>query len=132
MDIESVPYADRNATLLRYTNPTWQERLPDWSDGMARSAGALRAAMAEHVGDPGWKELIGRLRRESPEFEREWNRHEVQPVVGRPTRVHHPEAGELLFNCTQLWFGRRSETRLATMVPADDATRRALDAAWNR
>ncbi|MGI5129284.1 helix-turn-helix transcriptional regulator [Pseudonocardia sp. CA-107938] len=128
-DIESVPFADRNATLLRYTNPAWQARLPDWlSDGMSRSAGALRAAMAEHVDDPGLKDLVARLRRESPEFDREWRRHEVQPITGLVKRVLHPEAGMLLFDCTHLWLGRRSENRLSTMVPADDATRAVMAA----
>ncbi len=125
-DIESVPCTDRNATLLRYTDPAWRRLLPDWSDGVGRSAAALRAAMAEHVGEPGWKELIARLRRESPEFEREWNRHEVQQVHGLPTRVRHPEAGMLMFECTHLWLGRRSDTRLTTLVPVDDITRDVL------
>jgi transcriptional regulator with XRE-family HTH domain len=128
-DIESVPLADRNATLLRYTNPEWQERLPDWSDGMARSAGALRAAMAEHVDDPGLKELVARLRRESPEFDREWDQHEVRPLASLTKRVRHPQAGLLTFECTHLWLGRRSESRLTTMVPVDDHTRAALESA---
>ncbi|SFJ57073.1 hypothetical protein SAMN05421835_106287 [Amycolatopsis sacchari] len=41
-------------------------------------------------------------------------------------RVRHPEAGLLSFDSTHMWFGRRSETRLTTFVPADDETERKL------
>jgi hypothetical protein len=53
----------------------------------------------------------------------------VRPLTSLTKRVRHAEAGLLTFNCTHLWLGRRSESRLTTMVPADDVTRLALIAA---
>jgi transcriptional regulator with XRE-family HTH domain len=117
--IDELPFTERNAMLQCFTNPGWQARLPDWTDGMPHSVAQLRASMAEHIGDPHWKSLVRRLREESAAFDALWNRHDVQPMSNRSKRVLHPEVGVLLFDCTHLWFGRRSEIRLTTFVPAD-------------
>lgn len=120
-DVESVPFEDRNAMLLCFTNAAWQARLPDWSGGMHRSVAQFRASMADHVADPTWKVLVKRLRAESPVFDELWGKHEVQPMRNLRKRVLHP-LGEMTFDCTHLWFGRRSETRLTSFTPADDRT----------
>jgi hypothetical protein len=95
---------------------------------MPRSVAQLRAAMAEHVGEPSWKSLVKRLRQESPEFEVLWNQHDVQPFRNLTKRFVHPEAGLLSFDYTHLWFGRRDDTRLTTCTPADADTEAKLRA----
>lgn len=120
-DVESVPIEDRNAMLLCFTNPAWQARLPDWSGGMHRSVAQFRASMADHVADPCWKLLVKRLRAESSVFDALWDEHDVQPMRNLRKRVLHP-LGEMTFDCTHLWFGRRSEIRLTTFTPADEIT----------
>ena len=121
-DVGSIPPEDRNAMLLCFTNARWQARLPDWSSGMHRSVAQFRASMAEHLADPCWKSLVKRLRQESPVFEAEWNRHDVQPMLALRKRVIHPTLGTLTYDCQHLWFGRRSEIRLTTFLPADTTT----------
>lgn len=122
MDVGSVPVEERNSMLLAFTNPRWRARLRDWEDGLPRSVAQFRASMAEHVAEPGWKALVKRLRRESPEFEAIWNQHDVQPMRNLTKCFVHPEAGLLSFDYTHLWFGRRSEVRLTTYTPADSET----------
>jgi transcriptional regulator with XRE-family HTH domain len=122
LDVDSLPFEERNSTLQCFTNPRWQERLPDWEQGLARSVGQLRASMAEHIAEPGWKSLVKRLREESPVFADLWDRHEVLPMHNLTKRFVHPEAGLLRFDYTHLWFGRRSETRLTSYTPADEET----------
>jgi transcriptional regulator with XRE-family HTH domain len=128
LEVDDLPFEERNSLLQCFTNPAWQARLPDWKDGMPRSVAQFRAEMAEHVGEPGWKSLIKRLRQESAQFEALWNRHEVQPLRNLTKRFIHPEAGLLSFDYTHLWFGRRSDTRLTTYTPADKETEAKLRA----
>ena len=121
LDVDSVPFEERNSLLQCFTNPAWRARLQDWQDGVPRSVAQFRASMAEHIGEPAWKVLVKRLR-QSEEFEALWNRHEVQPMRNLTKRFRHPEAGLLSFDYTHLWFGRRSEIRMTTYTPADEET----------
>jgi transcriptional regulator with XRE-family HTH domain len=122
LDVDSLPVEERNATLQLFTNPACQERVLDWDERADQVVGQLRAAMAEHVGEPAWKSLIKRLRRESPEFEARWQRHEIQPMRNLTKRFRHRNAGVLNFDYTYLWLGRRSELRMTSYTPADEET----------
>ncbi|OXM74468.1 MULTISPECIES: helix-turn-helix transcriptional regulator [Amycolatopsis] len=128
MDVDSIPFEDRNSLLQCFTNPRWRARLRDWGDGMPRTVAQFRASMAEHIAEPGWKALVKRLRQESPEFEAVWNQHDVQPLCNLTKVFVHPEAGLLTFDFTHLWFGRHSEVRLTTYTPADSETTAKLRA----
>jgi hypothetical protein len=102
--------------------------------GLARArrqvVGQLRAAMAEHVAEPAWKSLIKRLRRESPEFEARWQRHEVKPMKNLTKRFRHETAGVFNFDYTYLWLGRRSPLRLTSYTLTDDETATKLHRAF--
>jgi transcriptional regulator with XRE-family HTH domain len=128
-DVSMLSFEERNTLLQCFTNPAWQARLPDLEDGMPRSVAQFRASMAEHVAEPSWKALVARLRQESPEFEKLWNQHDVQPVRNLTKRFLHPDVGLLSFDYTHLWFGQRSETRMTTYTPADEETAAKLPAA---
>jgi transcriptional regulator with XRE-family HTH domain len=128
-DVGKLPFEERNTLLQCFTNPEWQARLPDLEDGMPRSVAQFRASMAEHVAEPSWKALVTRLRQESPEFEKLWNQHDVQPVRNLTKRFLHPDVGLLSFDYTHLWFGQRSEIRMTTYTPADEETAAKLPAA---
>ncbi|TNC27349.1 helix-turn-helix transcriptional regulator [Amycolatopsis alkalitolerans] len=129
--IDDLPFEERNSLLQAFTNPAWRARIVDWEENVPRVVAEFRAAMAEHVGEPAWKHLVKRLRRESAEFGDLWNRHDVRPMLNLTKRFRHDEAGLLLFDYTHMWFGRNSETRMTTYVPADDETREKLDRYWS-
>lgn len=131
MGIDRLPFEERNSMLQCFTNPEWRVRLVDWAENVPRAVAELRAMMAEHVSEPAWKQLVRRLRRESPEFDVLWNRHDVQPMRNRAKRIRHPDAGLMSFNFTHMWFGRHSETRMTTFVPADEETERKLRLHWS-
>lgn len=128
LNVSSLPAEERNGVLQVFTNPEWRRRLPDWEDRSAQLVGQLRGAMAEHVGEPAWKSLIKRLRRESPEFEACWLRHEVRPMRNLTKRFRLPDLGVLNFEYTYLWLGRRSELRMTTYTPVDEETAKKLRA----
>jgi len=122
MDVSSLPVEERNATVQVFTNPEWQRKMPDWEERADQIVGQLRGLMAEHVAEPAWKSLIKRLRRESPEFEARWQRHEVRPMRNLTKRFLHDQVGVLNFEYTYLWLGQRSELRMTTYTPADEET----------
>ncbi|HVM58361.1 MAG TPA: helix-turn-helix transcriptional regulator [Gaiellaceae bacterium] len=125
--IDGVPPEDRNCLWLMFTHPQWRKTILDWEDTAARMVAQFRAAMAEHVAEPAWKDLVARLHRASPEFAEFWERHEVQPPESRVKRVRHPDVGLLKLEYTYLWLGQRIGTRIVTYTPADDETRKRLD-----
>lgn len=128
--VDDIPFEERNSLLLCFTRPAWRARVVDWDDTAPRSVAQFRAAMAQHVAEPGWKCLVKRLREQSPEFEALWNQHEVQAPRNLTKRFLHPDVGVLRFDYTYLWFGRRSEIRMATYTPADEDTQEKISRAF--
>jgi hypothetical protein len=124
--VEDVPFEDRNILWLMFTSPQWRATIVDWEDTAERMVAQYRAAMAEHVAEPAWKELVARLRRSSPDFAAFWDRHDVQ-VPSAIKRVLHPEVGLLNFHYTYLWLDQRRRTRIVTCTPVDEETRRRLE-----
>jgi transcriptional regulator with XRE-family HTH domain len=121
-DVDAIAFEERNTLLQALTNPQWRKRLPDWETSVPRVVAGFRAAMAEHVAEPAWKCLVKRLRRESPVFERLWNQHDVTAQRIMTKRFLHPDVGLLRFDFAYLYFGRRSESLMATYTPADEET----------
>lgn len=69
-----------------------------------------------------WKQLVKRLKAESPLFAELWPHHDVNSEPIRTKRYLHPDVGLLCFNFTYLYFGRRSEITVSTYTPADAET----------
>ena len=63
--------------LLAYPNEEWRESVVDLPGMQRVMAAKFRASMAEHLAEPAWKALLGRLEAASPEFGEIWARHEV-------------------------------------------------------
>jgi transcriptional regulator with XRE-family HTH domain len=125
--VASLPAEDRNCLWLIFTDPAWRKLNLDWEDSAARMVASFRGAMAEHIAEPAWKNLVARLHRSSPEFPAVWARHDVEAPEGRVKRLQHPTAGLLRLDFTYLWLDRRLGTRIVTYTPADDRTQRRLD-----
>ena len=125
--VAALPAEDRNVLWLIFTDPSWRKLNPDWEDAAARMVANFRAAMAEHVAEPAWKNLVARLHRSSPEFPAMWARHDVESPEGRVKRLQHPTVGLLRLDFTYLWLDRRLGTRIVAYTPVDERTRRRLD-----
>ena len=126
--IDSIPIEDRNHLWLAFTDPRWRRVMVDWDDSVATMVAEYRAAMAQHLDEPAWKTLVARLHRASPEFTAVWERHDVQAAEGRVKRALHPTVGLLTVEYTNLWLGQRLGTRIVVYTPADERTRRRLEA----
>ncbi|MFF7436792.1 helix-turn-helix domain-containing protein [Streptomyces sp. NPDC008122] len=121
-DLDALPREDRNSLWLAFTNEEFRASVTDLPEVMRALAGKLRAAMAEHLAEPAWKELVRRLEEASPEFRELWARHEVVAPGGRVKMIRNARVGLLSFEHTNLWLGPNAGTHLVTYVPVDDAT----------
>ncbi|MDH6131696.1 hypothetical protein P3T37_001070 [Kitasatospora sp. MAA4] len=126
-DLDALPFEERNLIWLIYTNPDFQTCWADLESARTNVVARLRAAMADHVGDPAWKSLLKRLRQASPDFEAAWQRHEVASREGGSKGFVHPEVGLLRMDFTNLWLGLRHYTRMVTYTPADPESRERLE-----
>jgi transcriptional regulator with XRE-family HTH domain len=127
-DLETMPVEDRNALWLAFTHPDWRAVIVDWDESVARMVAEYRAAMAEHLDDPAWKTLVSRLHRASPEFTAVWERHDVQGIESRTKRARHPLVGLLRMDYTNLWLDQRHGMRIVAFTPADEESRRKVEA----
>jgi transcriptional regulator with XRE-family HTH domain len=127
-DLEAIPIEERNVLWLVFTNPSWRRVIVDWDESVGNLVAEYRAAMAEHLDEPEWKALVTRLHHAAPEFTAFWERHDVQLVESRMKRARHPTVGLLSLVYTHLWLGQRLGTRITAFTPADERTRRKLEA----
>ncbi len=123
---ESLAVEDRNLLFIVLCEPSARELVVDREDEARAMVTEFRAATALLRGDPDLEELIARLRRESPEFERWWSGLDVAGFHSRLRRYDHPRAGRLTFEYQAFepaeWPGLRLVTQLP--VPGDDSTER--------
>jgi hypothetical protein len=120
-DLDSLPFEQRNLVWLVFTSAEYRDRYLD-PDGVKRAVVArLRTGMADHVGDPAWKALLGRLRQASPEFEELWARHDIAALVaGGIKGFVHPVVGPLRMNYTNMFLGPGQGTRVSVYTPSDE------------
>jgi len=78
-----------------FLDPAEQALWPDWEQGTARLVAGFRRSVGGDVDDPRAVELVGELSLASERFARLWARHDVQTLEGMPTRMDHPQLGEL-------------------------------------
>lgn len=126
VDLNLIPVDERNIVWLAFTYPDWACAFVDEGDMHATLVGGLRASMAEHVGEPAWRELVDRLISISPEFAELWERHDVIGPGTRIKMVQHAQHGLLKLESTNLWVGQSGAARVAVYLPSDEDTERKL------
>ena len=108
-----LPCVHKNLLWCAVTEPRARELFLDYDLEIPHLVARLRAAYAQHIGDPEWEEDIRRLTGLSPEFAEMWARHEVAGPTPRTLRFRHPEAGLMTFTRTELdvWPWRTCASR---------------------
>jgi transcriptional regulator with XRE-family HTH domain len=126
-DFDRLPGADRNILWLMFTDPAWRSLLIDWPHDAAWMAAQFRAAMARHVGESHWRELVERLEAASEDFREMWQRHEVATPVSKSKRYMHPREGMVTLNAVSLRLSEAPDCRVVACIPADAASRAAME-----
>ena len=120
-DLDSLPIEERNNLWLAFASADRRALVVDWEEATRRIVGMYRSAMADHVGEPAWNNLVQRLKDSSPEFRELWHRHDVEDrrtspsgcCTRRPGCSHSPTTA-----CGWPPIG----ARLMTYTPRDDRT----------
>jgi hypothetical protein len=125
-DWHSLPCVHKNLLWCAITEPRAREMFLSYDDEIPYMVARLRAAYAQHIGDPEWDEDIRRLAGLSPEFAGLWARHEVAAPAPRTLRFQLPGTGLMTFTRTELDVLSASDLRIAAYTPVDDNTRERL------
>ncbi|MFK4222593.1 helix-turn-helix domain-containing protein [Streptomyces sp. NPDC019890] len=126
-DLDAVPPEDRNCMILAFTNDDWRAAVADVGDVNRTMAAKFRASMAEHLAEPAWTALLGRLETVSEEFREVWARHEVVSQGGRTKLIRNAHVGLLHLEHNNLWLGPTTGARLISYVPLDEQSRERLE-----
>jgi transcriptional regulator with XRE-family HTH domain len=126
-NLDEVPIEQRNCMWLLFTDPVWRKAFVDWDDATSRMTANLRVLYADHMNEPSWKALVGRLRATSPEFAELWARHEVRGIENKRKRYRTQLVGMLHLEATNAWLAPKSGTRLLAYTPGDAETQRRLE-----
>jgi hypothetical protein len=132
IDLDALPVDERNVLWLAFTSEEWRGCIRDVEDQCARLVASFRGAMANHLGERAWQDLLGRLLAQSPQFTRLWERHEIAPPGQRTKLITSPRLGVLRLQSTSLWVNQQGAVRMVVYTPMDDETRSALDLAAER
>lgn len=127
-DMDALPRQERNCMWLAFTHPDWAKSLVDREKVIRAMAAKFRSAMAEHIAEPAWKHMLGRLQQASPEFREIWERHEVmRATTDRTKRFLNTHVGLLHLDYQPMWLGPRPGPRMITYVPEDAESRERLE-----
>lgn len=124
-DLDALDPGERNQLWLFFTHPYWRTICIGSRERSAgHLVGTVRAAMAAHLDDPLWTDLVQRLREASPEFDEVWRRHDV--VDGAlPAKDFRSPVGDLHLQLGRFAVGSGG-ARLMVYTPRDEETRARL------
>jgi transcriptional regulator with XRE-family HTH domain len=111
---------ERNLIWLLFTAPLRQAN-EEWEELARVYLAQFRAGYGRFINDPWWATQIAELSRISPEFREVWACHDVLNVSEGRKTMHHPLAGELIFDF--LWFHTvdPSDLRLLIHTPRSNS-----------
>jgi transcriptional regulator with XRE-family HTH domain len=119
-DFGAVPKAARNHVWMHFMDPARREIFPDWAQSSRLLVAKFRADSARHIGDPQFEDLIGTLRKSSPEFCKAWKKHEVARTgAGRKT-IRNPIVGTMVFEHAVFNPQEAPEQRMILYSPSQD------------
>ncbi|MFD0364834.1 helix-turn-helix transcriptional regulator [Nocardia sp. GCM10030253] len=100
---------DHNCLFTFFTNARHRAMHLHWESVAPTVVAAYRADAAHSPGDPGFDRVVDDLSAVSPEFADLWARHDVAAPAQAVKAVHHPEAGDLIFDMTSLAMADRPD-----------------------
>jgi hypothetical protein len=117
----------RNSLLYCFTQPACCTGFENRAEQRAAMVAQLRAAYGRHVGDPAWTGFIAAMEAASPEFAAMWATQDVAQPASHAKVFRHPLYPRLAMTATSLTVQAAPGTRMVVYVPADHATRQAME-----
>jgi transcriptional regulator with XRE-family HTH domain len=111
----------QNRLRAVFLDPAEKALYPDWDHATVRLVAGFRESVGTDADDPRFVQLVGELSLSSERFRQLWARHDVQTREGMPTRIHHPQVGDLTLSREKLAIGG-AEGQLLVVYHAQPGT----------
>ncbi|MBB5934386.1 helix-turn-helix transcriptional regulator [Streptomyces zagrosensis] len=108
---------DHNCLVTFFTNARYRGMQTHWASVAPVVVAAYRADAAHFPSDPEFDRVVAELSAVCPEFVELWARHDVSAHIPAVKAVHHPEAGDLVFDKTTLTVADRKDLHLVLYNP---------------
>jgi transcriptional regulator with XRE-family HTH domain len=113
--------AGGNRLRAVFLDPDEKALYPDWDRALAGMVAGFRSSVGTDTTDPRFVQLVGELAVASEPFRRLWARHDVRVREGEPTRIRHPQVGDLLLRREKLAIGGTDGQLLVVYHAARDS-----------
>lgn len=111
----------RNRIRDVFLDPAERALYPDWQEATAGLVAGFRESVGADGDDPRVVELVGELSLSSERFRQLWARQDVKSRKGAPTRMHHPQVGEITLHREKLAIGG-TEGQILAVYHAEPGT----------
>lgn len=122
-----LPQSGGNCLKLFFVNPKYRSFLANWADLAPQVVADFRAAAASYPHDERFTVLQQSLYRQSQDFARLWDQHDVRSEAGGTKAVLHPRLGKVTFEHLVLHPDGREDLRVTVHLPSDTDTRLKLE-----
>ena len=113
-----VPQEERNILISVLTNPVTRRRFgASWAEQARRIVAQFRATHDLWAGDPAFRDLLERLRRDCPEFTGWWKAHDIKGSAAGQKVIRHPKKGALRFEHASFQANDDPALRLIIYTP---------------
>ncbi len=113
----NVPGA-RNLLRFIFLEPAARALIDGWDERARRVVAEFRAHAGSHLNDTALHDLVADLLRQSPDFARLWQQHDVLGREGGARTFHHPVDGFLRFEQVTFDLASQPGMKLAILVPS--------------
>lgn len=117
MDFNELPLDERNILWLMFMNNQFRAKLPNWNVVCQKTIAHFRATCSSYVDNPEFTDLIERLKSNSPEFKKYWDKCDVLHKHNSLKEFNHPVLGQLKFVMTMFELYDPLNAKLILFVP---------------
>ncbi len=96
-DFGGLPESERNMVTLLFLDPEYPKKLINWEQFARYMTALIRASFELYANNPTYMERFERLRRNSEDFVRMWEWHEIRQKNTVPVHYRLPDGQELAF-----------------------------------
>jgi transcriptional regulator with XRE-family HTH domain len=128
LDLREIPVEERNMLWVTFVSNEWRCSFVESESMKLHMVAGFRAAMADHVGEPAWQDLVARLLAGSKLFAELWERYEVAAPSTRIKVLDNAKAGVLRIEPVNLWLSQLGQVRATVYTAADEDTEAKLHA----
>ena len=92
----------QNRLMSMFLDPAERAFYVDWEKSIGTIVASFRQMVGNDTDDPRFVEIVGELSLSSEHFRRLWARQDIYPRVEVPTRIHHPQVGDMTLSREKL------------------------------